>query len=51
MNAFFSGNAQLPSTTRNSSTRRSFDSTGTDMLTQNGSSRFHRNGFESGLVF
>jgi len=51
MNAFFSGNAQLPSTTRSSSTRRSFDSTGTDILTQDGSSRFHRNGFESGLGF
>ena len=51
MNAFFSGNAQLPSTTRNSSTRRSFDSTGSDILTQNGSSRFHRQGFESGLGF
>jgi len=51
MNAFFSGNAQLPSTTRNSSTRHSFDSTGSDYLTQNGSSRFNRNGFESGLGF
>jgi len=53
MNAFFSGNAQLPSTTRNSSTRHSFDSTGqiVDNLTQNGSSRFQRNGFESGLGF
>jgi outer membrane receptor protein involved in Fe transport len=51
MNAFFSGNAQLPSTTHNSSTRRSFDSTGSDILTQNGSSRFHREGFESGIGF
>jgi ferric enterobactin receptor len=51
MNAFFSGNAQLPSTTRNTSSRRSFDSTGstTDLLDQSGSSRFLRNGFESGL--
>ena len=52
MNAFFSGNAQIPSTTHTSSTRNSFDSLGnTDLLTQNGSSRFLRNGFESGLGF
>ena len=53
MNAFFSGNAQLPSTTLNSSTRRSYDSTGnlTDQLLQNGSGRFLRNGYESGLGF
>ncbi|HEY4334335.1 MAG TPA: TonB-dependent receptor [Puia sp.] len=53
MNAFFSGNAQLPSTARNASTRRSFDSAGNkiDDLTQSGSSRFQRNGFESGLGF
>ena len=52
MNAFFSGNAQLPSTTRNSSTRNSYDSTGalvSNLQQQNGSSRFLRNGFESGL--
>ena len=51
MNAFFSGNAQLPSTTRNSSARYSYDSTGAlvSNLQQNGSSRFLRNGFESGL--
>lgn len=51
MNAFFSGNAQLPSTPHTSSTRHSFDSTGADFLTQNGSSRFLRNGFESGIGF
>ncbi|HLZ89175.1 MAG TPA: TonB-dependent receptor [Puia sp.] len=51
MNAFFSGNAQIPSTTHTSSLRRSFDSTGSDVLTQDGSSRFLRNGFESGLGF
>jgi len=53
MNAFFSGNAQLPSTTRNSSIRHSFDSAGNkiDDLLQNGSSRFQRNGLESGLGF
>ena len=53
LNAFFSGNAQLPSTTLNSSTRNSYDSSGnsTTSLLQNGSSRFHRNGYESGLGF
>ncbi|HEY4108714.1 TonB-dependent receptor domain-containing protein [Puia sp.] len=53
INAFFSGNAQLPSTTRNSSIRRSYDSAGNlvDNLMQNGSSRFLRNGFESGIGF
>src|SRR5258708_6179190 len=52
MNAFFSGNAQIPSTTHTSSARNSFDSLGnTDLLTQNGSSRFLRNGFESGIGF
>ncbi|MDR3713165.1 MAG: TonB-dependent receptor [Puia sp.] len=51
ISAFFSGNAQLPSTTLTTATRRSFDSTGnlTDLLQQNGSGRFHRNGYESGL--
>jgi ferric enterobactin receptor len=51
MNAFISGNAQLPSTTLNSSTRRSNDSSGhlADQLLQNGNGRFHRNGYESGL--
>jgi ferric enterobactin receptor len=51
MNAFFSGNALLPSITRNSSTRNSYDSTGAlvSNLQENGSSRFLRNGFESGL--
>ncbi|TDX01316.1 TonB-dependent receptor domain-containing protein [Dinghuibacter silviterrae] len=51
MNAFFSGNAQLASTTLNSSTRTSYDSTGNVIgtLTQNGSSSFYRNGFESGV--
>jgi ferric enterobactin receptor len=53
LNAFFSGNAQLPSTTLNSSTRNSYDSTGnlTTTLQQDGSSRFHRGGYESGLGF
>ena len=53
MNAFFSGNAQLPSTTHFHSERNSLDTTtGTkSLLVQDGSSRFHRNGFESGLGF
>lgn len=51
-NAFFSGNAQLPSNTHNSSARYSYDSAGnkTGGLFQNdGTSRFLRNGFESGV--
>jgi ferric enterobactin receptor len=49
--AFFSGNAQLPSTTLNSSNRNSYDSANQLLsnLTQAGSSRFYRNGFETGL--
>jgi ferric enterobactin receptor len=52
LNAFFSGNAQLPSTTHNSSTRYSYDSVGNEtagLFQRDGSSRFYRNGFESGL--
>lgn len=51
-NAFFSGNARLPSTTHSSSVRYSYDSLGdkTGGLFQNdGTSRFVRNGFESGI--
>ena len=54
LNAFFSGNAQLPSTTHNSSTRYSYDSVGNEtagLFQRDGSSRFYRNGFESGLGF
>ncbi len=53
LNAYFSGNAQLTSTTLNSMNRPSFDSTGkqTSELTQNGQSSFYRNGFESGIGF
>ncbi|HWB92493.1 MAG TPA: outer membrane beta-barrel protein [Puia sp.] len=54
VSAFFSGNAQLPSITHKSSVRYSYDSAGnkTSGLFQNdGSSRFVRNGFESGLGF
>lgn len=51
LHAFVSGNAQLPSNPRNSSTRNSFDSAGnkTGSLLQDGSSRFYRNGLESGI--
>jgi ferric enterobactin receptor len=51
VNAYFSGNAQLPSTTLNSLDRNSFDSSGklSGNLTQNGQSAFQRNGFETGL--
>ena len=51
MNAFFSGNAQLPSTTLNSSTRRSYDSLNNliDLLQQNGNGRFRRSGYQSGI--
>src|SRR5579872_7182194 len=51
LNSFFSGNAQLPSTTLNSSNRNSYDSTGEMLgsLSQDGSSRFVRNGYETGL--
>ncbi len=51
MNAFFSGNAQLPSTTINSSTRNSYDSLGNpaDLLQQSGSGRFRRSGYQSGI--
>ncbi|MBN9384820.1 MAG: TonB-dependent receptor [Chitinophagaceae bacterium] len=53
LNAFFSGNAQLRSTRVNSSDRLSEDTaTGTkDRLQQQGSSRFNRQGYESGLGF
>ena len=52
LNSFFSGNAQLPSTTLNSSNRNSYDSTGnllSNLLQQDGSSRFYRNGYETRL--
>jgi ferric enterobactin receptor len=53
VNSYFSGNAQLSSTTINSMSRPSFDSTGKIItnLTQNGQSAFIRNGFETGLGF
>jgi ferric enterobactin receptor len=53
VNAYFSGNAQVTSTTLNSMDRPSYDSTGktTSDLQQNGQSQFQRNGFETGLGF
>ena len=50
-NVFFSGNAQLPSTTINNNNRTSKDSTSTSQLLQNGTSKFDRNGFQSGVGF
>jgi ferric enterobactin receptor len=53
INSYFSGNAQLKSTTLNSSNRSSYDSLGkiADNLLQNGQSEFTRNGFETGIGF
>jgi ferric enterobactin receptor len=51
VNAFFSGNAQLVSTTLNSMNRTSQDSAGTSHLLQNGKSDFDRHGFETGIGF
>jgi ferric enterobactin receptor len=50
-NIFFSGNAQLPSTTLNSLNRQSYDSAGlvTTDLTQNGNSSLRRSGYQTGL--
>lgn len=50
MNAFFSGNGQLHSTTQNSFVRHATDSTGAQLL-QNGNSNFVRDGYESGVGF
>ena len=49
MNAFFSGNGQLLSTTVNKMDRKTQDSTTTTHLLQNGSSDFTRDGFQSGI--
>ena len=53
VHGFFSGNAQLRSTTINGLDRSAYDSSGkqTGRLLQNGQSQFTRNGFESGLGF
>jgi ferric enterobactin receptor len=49
VNAFFSGNAQLPSNTTNSMNRLSYNNDTSTQLLQNGASKFSRNGYESGL--
>jgi outer membrane receptor protein involved in Fe transport len=49
MHAFFSGNAQLLSTTINKMDRKSQDSTSSSRLLQNGSSDFTRDGYQSGI--
>ncbi len=53
MNAFFSGNAQLTSTTNNGMDRYSADKASgiASRLVQDGASRFNRHGQESGLGF
>src|SRR5258708_275470 len=53
MNAFFSGNAQLNSTTNNSSDRLSQDTSNNtkNRLLQQGNSTFNRHGYQSGLGF
>lgn len=50
INAYVSGNAQLPSTTLNSSTRNTYDTTNT-LMTQDGASKFNRRGVQGGLGF
>jgi ferric enterobactin receptor len=53
VNAFVSGNAQLPSETINTMNRSAHDnlSLQSSQLVQNGTSQFSRNGFESGIGF
>ncbi|MDP4130144.1 MAG: TonB-dependent receptor [Bacteroidota bacterium] len=53
MNAYFSSNAQVPSTTRSHSDRNSVDSADNSksLLSQDGSSRFRRGGYQAGLGF
>ncbi|MBS1565560.1 MAG: TonB-dependent receptor, partial [Bacteroidetes bacterium] len=53
IHGFFSGNAQLRSTTINELDRSTFDSSGkmTGHQLQDGQSRFARNGFETGIGF
>jgi outer membrane receptor protein involved in Fe transport len=53
VNAFFSGNASLTSTTPSSSNRTSYSNTRdtTTQLSQIGSSRFKRSGYRSGINF
>ena len=53
INAFVNGNARLPATTPTTSTRVSLDTNSKTqvVLQQDGSSRFNRYGFESGITF
>lgn len=51
VNAFISGNAQVPSVTTNVQDRWTQDSTGKTHLLQNGQSNFQREGFQTGLGF
>ncbi len=51
INAFFSGNAQLSSSTLNKSDRSSQDSVFTSRLLQDGTSDFMRYGYQSGIGF
>jgi len=51
VNAFVSGNAQLPSTTLTYQERWTQDSAGKTQLIQNGNSKFQRNGYQAGLGF
>lgn len=51
VNVFCSGNAQLLSTTVNSMNRTSQDSSTSASLIQNGTSKFQRQGFQSGIGF
>ena len=52
VNAFFSGNEQLNSTTLTKTNRTSFDSLNNKtQLIQNGSSAFKRSGYQSGISF
>ncbi len=51
INLFFSGNAQLNSTTVNTTDRTSLDSIYTNHLLEDGTSIFNRRGFESGIGF
>jgi len=52
VNAFFSGNEQLNSTTLNSTSRTSFDDLDNKtLLTQDGSAAFKRSGYQTGISF
>lgn len=53
INAFFSGNARLNSTTPFSANRQSYDSTNNTyvLIQQDGSSEFRRHGFQTGIGF